>query len=61
LTEDYRSRKLFALSNQVRSIIAKQLETPVSFLQQARADYTPIPAENSPMKEASEPRQKWNH
>jgi 1-acyl-sn-glycerol-3-phosphate acyltransferase len=61
LTEDYRSRKLFALSNQVRSIIAKQLGTPVSFLQQARADYTPIPAENSPMKEASEPRQKWNH
>jgi 1-acyl-sn-glycerol-3-phosphate acyltransferase len=61
LAEDYRSGKLLALSNQVRSIIAKQLETRVSFLQQARADDTPILAENSSMKEASEPRQKWNH
>jgi 1-acyl-sn-glycerol-3-phosphate acyltransferase len=48
LVENYRSGKLLALSNQVRSIIAKQLETAASFSHQS-------------MKKTNELRQKWNH
>ncbi|MGE5305514.1 MAG: lysophospholipid acyltransferase family protein [Alphaproteobacteria bacterium] len=61
LADDYRSGKLLALSNQVRSIIAKQLDATASFLQPARPDNTPNLAENSSMKKANEARQKWNH
>ena len=59
--ENHRAGKLLNLSNQVRNIIANQLETAASFLRQASSDDSPILADNSSTKKADEPRQKWNH
>jgi hypothetical protein len=48
--ENYRLGKLLALSNQVRSIIAKQLETAASFSQQPANVDSQILAKSSSMK-----------
>ena len=50
LVENYRRGKLLALSNQVRSIIAKQLETTASFSQQLANNDSSMIAESSSTK-----------
>jgi 1-acyl-sn-glycerol-3-phosphate acyltransferase len=50
LVENYRPGKLLALSNQVRNIIAKQLESASSYSQQTARDNLSIVAESSSMK-----------